>query len=73
MFRKAPPFRFQYTWLSLALCFPDRAAYSTRSPVHLSTIYNPAAYCIDLGAKENQRPHRGHPNLTPIHSPQAAP
>jgi hypothetical protein len=30
----------------VALSFPDRAAYSTRSlsPVHLRTIYNPAAY-----------------------------
>jgi hypothetical protein len=28
------------------LGFPDRPAYSIRGPVHVSTVYNPAAYSI---------------------------
>ncbi len=38
--------RVAFTGSLSALSFPDRAAYSTRSPVHwhLSTFHNPAAY-----------------------------
>ena len=72
IFRKAPPCRFQSTWLSLAFGFPDRAAYSTRAQstertsVQSELVYNLNPAAVPILETWVQESTSAFMSLTPI-------